>query len=307
MKPISSMIGLKKSVARPRLACEITTKRVIAGRATEKATTLELFTTRELQDGAVAPNLNGSNVQDAAAIRNAIAGALEPLSGRSRDVIAVLPDAAVRVLLVEFEALPAKAQERDSVIRFRLKKSLPFDVEQAALSCDIRRANGSIQVVAAVCPRDILNEYESAFRDAGYAPGIVLPSSLAELGLVDAGQPTLLLKVDPANVTVAAVVNHELRLMRILENPHGDRVAAAELAETVLPSIVFFEDTFGARIERIFVTGLSSLQEIGPMLHGQTGAHVEQLKPKLSSGANLSGADFEPSMMAGVAGALLAS
>lgn len=299
-------MGLKQSVARPRLACEITTRRVIAGRAAEKAGALDMFTTRELSHGALAPNLTGSNIQDATALRTAITGALGPLSSRSRDAIAILPDAAVRVLLLDFENLPAKPQERESVIRFRLKKSLPFDAEQAALSCDVRRTNGTIQVVAAVSPREVVNEYEAAFRDAGYAAGVVLPSSLAALGLVDGERPTLLLKVDPANITVAAAVNRELRLMRTLDNPHGE-IVAAELAETVLPSIVFFEDSFGSRIERIFVTGLASLDEIGPMLHQQTGARVEELAPNLSSGANLSGGDFEPSMMAGVAGALLGS
>lgn len=299
------MIRWKKSVARPRLACEITTKRVVAGRASDNAAALEVFTTRELSSGTVAPNLAGPNIPDAGALRSAISSALSSLSGRSKDVIAVLPDAAVRVLLLDFEALPSKTQERDSVIRFRLKKSLPFDVEQAAMSCDVRQTNGNIQVVAAVSPREVVNEYESAFRGAGYAPGIVLPSSLAALGLVEAERPTLLLKVDPANVTVTAVVNHELRLMRTLDNPHGEDVPAAELAETVLPSIVFFEDTFGSRIERIFVTGLVSMHELGPMLHEHTGAQVEELKPKLSSGANLAGTNIEPSMMAGVAGALL--
>lgn len=300
------MFGLKPSAARPRLACEITVKRVIAGRASDKSTELEVFTTRQLNQGTIAPNLGGANIQDAAAFRNAIRGALDSLSGRLRDVIAILPDAAVRVLLLDFEDLPAKPQERDSVIRFRLKKSLPFDVEQAALSCDVRRSNGTIQVVAVVSPREILNEYESAFRDAGYQPGFVLPSSVAALGLLDGGKPTLMLKVDPANLTVAAAVNQELRLMRTLDNPHGENVAAHELAEAVLPSIVFFEDSFGSRIERILVTGVASLEEIGPMLHQQTGAQVEELTPKVASGANLSGGDFEPSMMAGVAGALFA-
>ena len=93
--------------------------------------------------------------------------------------------------------------------------------------------------------------------------------------------------------------------MRSLDNPHGENVAAAELAETVLPSIVFFEDTFGARIERIFVAGVASLDEVAPMLHQQTGAKVEELAPRISSGANLGGDNFEPSMMAGVAGALV--
>lgn len=299
------MITAKQSVARPRLACEVTTARVIAARASDKAGTLEVFTTRHLNPGAVVPNLNGANIQDAAALRTAIGGALASLSGKSRDVIAILPDAVVRVLLLEFEALPSKPQESESVIRFRLKKSLPFDVETAALSCDVKRSNGAIQVVAAVAPCHVVNEYEAVFRDAGYSAGVVLPSSLAALGLVDGERPTLMLKVDPANVTVAATVTQELRLMRTLDNPHGEKVPAAELAETVLPSIVFFEDTFGSRIEQIFVTGVPSLDEIGPMLHQQTGARVEELAPKISSGGNLSGDHFEPSMMASVAGALL--
>jgi type IV pilus assembly protein PilM len=301
------MKAFKQSAARPALACEITANRVIAGRASERATALEVFTSREISDSAVAPSLGANNIQDAAAIRHAISSALGALGGRSRDVIGILPDAAVRVLLVDFEALPTKPDERDSVIRFRLKKSLPFDVEQAALSCDIRRAGTGFQVVAAVCPRQVVDEYESAFRDAGYAPGVLLPSSLAALGLVDADQPTLVVKVDSTNVTIAAAVNQELRLMRTLDNPHGEDVSAAELAETVLPSIVFFEDTFSARIERIFLTGLVALEEIGPMLYQQTGAAIEELAPRVSSAANLSGRDCQPSMLAGVAGALLGS
>lgn len=294
----------KQSSARPRLACEISASRVIAARTADN-NALEVFAVRRLNPGTVVPSLNAANIADASALRTALQGALTTMGAGARDVTVILPDAAVRVLLLEFDDLPSKAQERDSVIRFRLKKSLPFDVEQAALSCDVRRANGTVHVVAAVSPREVVQEYETVFRDAGYFPGVLLPSSLAALGLVEGARPTLMLKVDPANVTVAATVNQELRLMRTLDNPHGESVVAAELAETVLPSIVFFEDTFGSRIEQIFVSGIASMDEIGPMLHQQTGAQVEELAPRISSSANLSGDSYEPSVMAGVAGALL--
>jgi len=298
------MAASKQSTSRPRLACEISAGRVIAARASDKGA-LEMFIIRQLQPGAVVPGLGAANIQDASALRAAVNGALAALSGGSRDVTVILPDAAVRVLLLEFDDLPNKAQERESVIRFRLKKSLPFDVEQAALSCDVRRSNGTVQVVAAVSPQEIIKEYETIFKDAGYLPGVLLPSSLAALGLLQGDRPVLMLKVDPASVTVAAAMNQELRLMRNLDNPHGENVPAAELAETVLPSIVFFEDHFGSRIEQILVTGIASLDEIGPMLHQQTGAQVQELAPKVSSTANLSGDSYEPSVMAGVAGALL--
>lgn len=277
---------------------------VIAARASDKAVRVDLFTSRRLRPGAIAPGLSAPNIHDGETLRAAISGALEPVTGNSRDMIAILPDSAIRVLLLDFETLPAKSAEVEPVIRFRLKKSLPFDVEQAAVSYDIQHHNGAIHVVAAVSPRSVIEEYEAAFRDVGYSPGVVMPSSLAALGIVDGRRPTLLLKVDPVNITVAAAQNQELRLIRTLENPHGAQVTAAELAEAVLPSVVFFEDTFGSCIEKILLSGVAAVDQIGPLLHQHTGAEVRELAPDLSSDQNLSGEDIEPGAMAGIVGAL---
>ena len=288
------------------MACEITSDRVVAARRSERSQTeLEIYTSRKLEPGVLAPGLSGPNILDAAALRSAISGALAGMGASSKDVIAVLPDAVVRVLLLDFDTLPSKPQESEAVVRFRLKKSLPFDSETAALSYEARQTNGTLQVVVAVSPREVVDEYEAAFRDAGYAPGVLLPSSLAALGLIEGDRPTLVLKVDPVNITVAAAVNRELRLIRTLDNPQGGAVGALELAETVLPSIVFFEDTFGARIERILIGGVAHIDEVGPMLHQQTGAEVRELAPNLSARQNLSGDRLPPYAVAGVAGALL--
>jgi type IV pilus assembly protein PilM len=294
-----------QSKKRPRLACEITVGSVLAGRAAERAPRMDLVTSRRLHQGTVAPALNGPNIQDGDALRTAISGALAAVTSKSRDVIAILPDSAIRVLLLDFESLPTKAADVEPMIRFRLKKSLPFDVEQAALSYDVRRTNGAIQVVVAVSPRSVIAEYEAAFRDAGYSPGGVLPSSLAALGMIEGDRPTLLLKVDPVNITIAVAQNQELRLIRTLENPHGVQVTAAELAEAVLPSVVFFEDTFGAQIEQIYVSGVAAIDELGPLLHQHTQAEVRELAPDLSPDQNLSGESMEPWAMAGIVGALL--
>ncbi|HZS27666.1 MAG TPA: hypothetical protein VFB76_10580 [Candidatus Angelobacter sp.] len=296
---------MTQKITRPRLACEITPEGVIAARASDKSSRLEVFTGRRLNEGVIAPGLNGPNVLKAEALRTALSNALGAVAGKSRDVIVVLPDVAIRVVLLDFEALPVKPEEADPVIRFRLKKSLPFDVEQAVLSYDAMRANGNVRVVAAVSPRTIIEEYEKALRDAGYSPGVILPSSLAALGLIEGEKPTLVLKVDPMNITIAAVEHKELRLVRTLDNPHGANVSAADLAEAVLPSIVFFEDTFAAHIEKIYVGGIAPLQEVGPLLHEQTGAQVQELAPELTPEQNLSGESIQPPMMAGIVGALL--
>ncbi|HKR93888.1 MAG TPA: hypothetical protein VJW55_00915, partial [Candidatus Angelobacter sp.] len=137
------MASLTQKVPRPRLACEITPEGVIAARASEKSSRLEVFTGRRLHEGVVAPGLNGPNVLNAEALRAALSSALGAVAGKSRDVIVVLPDVAIRIVLLDFEALPAKPEEAEPVIRFRLKKSLPFDVEQSVLSYDAARVNGN--------------------------------------------------------------------------------------------------------------------------------------------------------------------
>jgi hypothetical protein len=101
------------------------------------------------------------------------------------------------------------------------------------------------------------------------------------------------------------VEHQELRLVRTLDNQHAGNFSAADLTEAVLPSIVFFEDTFAARIEKIYVGGVAPLEEVGPLLHQQTGAQVEALAPELTSEQNLSGESISPSSMAGIVGALL--
>jgi len=299
------MATSKTKVIRPRLACEITPDGIIAARASEKQPRLEVFTGRHLKPGAIAPGLSGANVVDAEALRTALSGALGTVAGKSRDVILVLPDLAIRLVMLDFEALPNNPEEAEPVIRFRLKKSLPFDVEQATLSYDVVRTNGNVRVVAAVSPRAIIEEYETALRDAGYTPGVVLPSSLAALGLIEGERPTLVLKVDPTNITIIAVERQELRLVRSIDNPRGSNVSAAELAEAVLPSIVFFEDTFAAKIEKIYIGGVVPLAEVGPLLHEHTGAQVQELAPELAPEQNLSGETVPPSLMAGIVGALL--
>lgn len=290
------------SANKPLLACEITRERVIAARATEAGNAVDLVSARTLPTGSLNPMLAGTNILNASALRDAITESIAAVGTRSRDVIVIIPDSAVRLVLLDFDVLPVKRQEADSVVRFRLKKSLPFDVDQAALSYDVHRNNGVIKVVAAVSPGVVLQEYETVFRDAGYNPGVVLPSMLAALGPVEAAQPTLVIKIDPGTTSVAIVQNEELLLYRTLENPHGEQLDAAVLAEDIYPSLVFFQDNYGLKVERILLGGLASTRELGPALEAQTGAHVADLV----SGSQLTQPGGLPaSLLAPVVGALV--
>ena len=293
------------ATTRPRLACEVLSDRVIAGRATEKRDYVELYTTRTLAGGTVVPSLAAANVADVASLRQAVADALAAVAARSRDVIVVIPDAAVRVFLLDFDTLPDRPSEADAVVRFRLRKSLPFDIERAHVSYHAGRRNGAVKVVAAVASITVLEEYEALFRDAGYHPGVVLPSMLAALGPLEAARPALVAKVDAGSVTVAIVEQGELRLLRTVENAYGTAIDGKQLADEIHPSLVFFQDTYGAAVERILLAGVPAPDLITLPLESQTGVKVEPLVTSRYLGTSLSGDPAEKSLLAGVIGALV--
>jgi type IV pilus assembly protein PilM len=83
------------------------------------------------------------------------------------------------------------------VVRFRLKKLLPFDADDAAVSYQVMAtAKGSVQVLAVAMPRELLADYESVVREAGFEPGAVLPSTLAALAGLPEGRGASMLVVN---------------------------------------------------------------------------------------------------------------
>lgn len=288
---------------RPRIACEIAADRVVAARAHEGAMLMDVHSARRLSEGAIVPGLSAGNVVRKEELRLAVSDVLAAVGGRTRDLVVIIPDAAVRVMLLDFETLPEDPAEAAGIVRFRLRKSLPFDIDQAALSYQAHRADGAVRVVASVAPRAVVQEYESPFVDLGYSPGVVLPSMLATLGVVGGERPTMVVKIDRGTITVAIVDGSELRLFRTLENPGGARVNGAQVASEIYPSVVFFEDTFGEHIEGILVSGASAA-EIAPALQEQSSARVQDLPLARYFSGQLPG-DVPGWSLAGVAGALL--
>jgi type IV pilus assembly protein PilM len=228
---------------RPRLACEVRAEGVVAARAEDASAVLEAVARVALADGIVVPHLAageaGVTVASAAgnsaasgivaeigggpagrkALVDAVRSALEAVALKTRDVTLVVPDAAVRVLLLDFDELPAKAEEALPVVRFRLKKLLPFDADDAAVSYQVMASTrAGMQVIAVAMPKQVLADYESVVREAGFEPGAVIPSTLAALaGLSEDEIPMLVVNAGREGVTTAIVKNGVLLLHRTVD------------------------------------------------------------------------------------------
>ena len=215
-----------------------------------------------LAPGALVSSLDEPNLRAPEAVASAIRTALSQVAPRTRAVTLVLPDTLVRVFVLDFDSMPAKASEAVSVVRFRLRKMVPFDVEPAGVSCQILTQNeAECKVLAAVVPGPILAEYEAAVRDAGYEPGAVLSSSLAALEAADATEGALAANLSASSMTTVVTSGQDLLLYRTLDLPPDPALRCAEIGRAIAVAAAYFEDKLGAPPRRLYYAGIESFEE----------------------------------------------
>ncbi len=252
----------KASGHRPRLACEIFAGGVVAARSPEPGAPLDAVARADVAEDAILPSLKPGNIAGRMAVIAAVRRTLEQVGARSNarktDLTLIIPDAATRVLLLDFDSLPGKLSEALPIVRFRLKKLVPFEADDAMVSFQVMSTSRTVvRVLAVTIPRDVLSEYESVAREAGFEPGAVLPSTLAALAGVDeADGASLVVNAHASGVTTAIVRAGIVLLHRTVELAEGavpapanlpaalfERSPAAEIGDRL--SLVNREDSVG--------------------------------------------------------------
>jgi len=207
-----------------------------------------------LAPGILEPSPVKGNVLDAAAFAEVVRKLVPAASGKGkRSAALILPDNCVRIAVLDFDTLPEKEEERLSLIRFRLRKSVPFDIDEAALSYFPQSPKS---VIAVIAPSEVIAQYEAPFRAAGLHPGLVTISSLAMLELLPITGSLLLARISPGALTILAVKDGLITIARSLEMAAIHSLE--EVSAAIYPTMAYIEDQSGGRPEQLFVAGFGS-------------------------------------------------
>src|SRR5580704_5587421 len=231
-----------------------------------------------LPAGALSVSPLKENVIDQDAFAEVVRRVAAGQSGRKRkDVAVILPDFCTRIAVLDFDGFPADAKEQDALIRFRLKRAVPFDVESAALSYWAQTSSHKhIDVVVVVASLEIVSRYEAPFRAAGMNPGLITTSSLAALDMAPEAGLSVLAKLTGRVLTVLVRDKATLKLVRCLEMPSSE---FEDIAAVLAPTLVFVEDNFGRRAEHLQVCGFQASARIEEEL----GIPAEELRSPLGA------------------------
>jgi type IV pilus assembly protein PilM len=232
---------------------------------------------RPLPPGALEISPLRENLLAMEEAHRALSGCLESLgrpggsSGRPVDTAMVIPDQATRVFFTTFDEFPLKPVEAIPLIRWKLKKSVPFDIDASTISYVATRPGAEWQVLTVVTPTVIIRQYESLAEALGLTPRFVTISTLGALGMVAseeaAGAPIaesfLLAKLSPPWLTTAILYEGAVRLFRTTPiavsatgEPRPD--ALREILEAIHPSVAYFQDNFGRSLEQAYLCGFGA-------------------------------------------------
>ena len=301
---MSPIFSRSKSAAhyagRPPAAIELTSEGVLAASLPSKHEA-PVFAYEPLHPGVLIPGISELNMTSPEAVALAIRNALGAVSPRSRFVTVVIPDTAVRVFVLDFDAIPARASEAIPVLRFRLRKMVPFDVEHAGLSYQIlSESKTEARVLVAILPSNILDEYETAVRAAGYEPGAVMPSALAALATLESSEPLLAACLSKVAITTSITQGDDLLLYRTLDLPEDPQQRLLEVQRSVAVAAAYYEDKVSVLPKELYFAGNGTASEFERWF-GTSELKIIDLAPRPSVGAATSLSNMST---AGLTGAL---
>src|SRR6266540_4914081 len=221
--------------------------------------TVASHTSEPLAAGVVTPALAASNIADMPAVSRAIQQAVSWLGTRTRRVALVLPDTVAKVSLVRFDKVPSRQSDLQELVRWQIRKSAPFPLEQAIVSFTpgMRPAEGGQEFVVAVARRDVIEQYEQACTQAGVHAGLIDLATFSVINGVLASRTApsgdwLLVHVAAAYTTLAVVRNDAVIFFR----NRTEEDAESTLVDLMHQTAMYYEDRLqGGGFTRVLIAG----------------------------------------------------
>lgn len=261
MSPSAGFLSLRDA-SLPNVAVEIAAGRVSAAAVelSGNRAVVGAHAAEPIPPGAVEASLTATNVRDVAAVSKAVARVLEQV-GRPRRVGLVVPDPVVKVSLIKLDKVPARRLDLEEVLRWQVKKSAPFPIEEGQMSyVEGTKAADGQEYVVSLARTAAVQEYEGVCTAAGAHAGLVDISTFNVINGVlaassEASGDWLLINIAPDYASVAILRDGQLMFFR----------SRAEQTEGSLPDLVhqttmYYEDRLQGRgFTRAVVCGVSEL------------------------------------------------
>ena len=283
--PMTSLASLLQDPP-PAYAFELSEAGIAFARVADPAQ----VTFTPLQSGVLLVSPSHDNLHQPQVVQDRIHALAPPNGHRKRRAALILPDYCARIAVLDFDDFPTDPHDQVALLRFRMRKSVPFDVDSAIVSYSVQTRNtgAKVEVLAALMGSEIVARYEAPFRTAGFHPGMVTTSSLAALNLLQPEGITMLVKISGRVLSVLVLDGSTLKLARYVET---DEARPEEIEAVLHPTVAYIEDELKSKPQRIWLCGFGAQSaDLIRQWNAEWNVEVEPLRSRFGApGANDAG------------------
>jgi type IV pilus assembly protein PilM len=242
---------------------------------------LEAFRVQEAPDHAVGGTMFRPNLGSIQDLTRQLRELFDRSGTKPGKVSLILPDNFAKVSIVNLPERPATRKLLREVLRFKLRRSVPFRLEDATISSWTLPGPGpELHLLVAVMMRSVVEQYEAAFEAAGARPGLIDLCTPSLFNLVrsemtkaaTASADVALLNCTRSYFTLMIVRAARVVFFRCKSYAAGEDDQASDrlavLGRELTSSLSYYADKLaGSGVGTIFVRAVSpGLDEVVPVL-----------------------------------------
>ncbi len=274
---------LKKKIPRffepslPAVACEVTRQYCslvrVSGRTPPE---VERFAVEPVPAGLVNPSLTRPIIDSPPDFLEVVKSAFAKADIKVNRISLAIPDGSAKVSISHFDTLPGNEDEKIQLFKWKLKKTVPFNIEDSHLAYLEQRGTDGKQVILTVnIHKEVLDQIEGLFEGLGIHVGYITLASFAAFELVRRQDPelqeksVLFLKVRPFNVSSLIAQKGAVVFFRNIDRESGATSGAVNAAsgdigtpeislyDEIHPSLMYYQDKLGSStMDRIYISQL---------------------------------------------------
>src|SRR5262245_697286 len=276
----------------PGLGIDLRQEEISLVRLSDKRRPLEidLSFVAPLPAGLLQFHMFEPNILDEAGCSKSIESVLRRagLGGKKRMALS-LPDPVALIAVMELPEPPRSSAELVEFLKFRMKKSIPFDVERARVAYE--RLPGEVPTfLTGVMHEAVVSQYEDVFAGLGFQVGLLLPASVSLLQLLRPlarrelapGDDYFFVNAERDYFSVSLVRDRDAPvLIRTLGLSAADGVARIyseeDFLQEIIPTAIYYREKLsGSSLARVYYRSLRpDLVHIREILESQFEAPSE--------------------------------
>ncbi len=257
----AGLLDFLQRVPLPAVACQFSSRYLSGVVLSPKDKKIRSHFILPVEKGIIEPSFYKTNLPDGTAVERLLGDGLTRLNPGGRKVVILLPELAQKVFILTFDALPSAPEEKEELIRYRIKKQMPLLPQDIRLAYETRVDGDRVHVIASVAKTAVIQEYEEILQRMRFRVVMAGVPSLSLLNLLDPDQDKdfVLLDVEDDSFSLVAVTGGNATLYR--QKPfgihsgrgQGIEAKADNIVQEVVNTINFVEDKEKTRLESVWL------------------------------------------------------